>query len=63
MAKGRSGVFKGGGGGGGGAQAVIGERAAEAPYGTGWKNKPAYGIINEQVGFGRSRKWRISFHR
>ena len=40
---------------------VIGERAAKARYGAGWKNKPAYGIINEQVGFGRSRKWRISF--
>ena len=27
----------------------------------GWKNKLAYGIINEQVGFGPSRKWQISF--
>ena len=42
-------------------KAVIGERAAKARYGAGWKNKLAYGIINEQVGFGRSRKWRISF--
>ena len=42
-------------------KAVIGERAANARYGAGWKNKLAYGIINEQVGFGPSRKWQISF--
>ena len=30
-------------------KAVIGERAAKARYGAGWKNKLAYGIINEQV--------------
>ena len=42
-------------------KAVIGERVAKARYGADWKNKLAYDIINEQVGFGRSRKWRISF--
>eukprot|EP00731_Ephydatia_muelleri_P016037 Em0009g461a len=30
-------------------KAVIGERAAKARYGAGWKNKLAYGIINEQL--------------
>ena len=37
-------------------KAVIGERAAKARYGAGWKNKLAYGIINEQVGFGEKPK-------
>ena len=41
-------------------KAVIGERAAKARYGAGWKNKLAYGSIQEQLGFGRSGS---AFHR
>ena len=42
-------------------KAVTGERGAKARYGAGWKSKLDYGIIQEQLGFGLSQKWRISF--
>ena len=43
------------------AKVVIGKRAAAALYGANWKSRNFFGIVLQQVGIGRGRKWRVSF--
>ena len=43
------------------AKVVIGKRAAAALYGANWKSRNCFGIVLQQVGIGRSRKWWVNF--
>ena len=43
------------------AKAVIEKRAAAALYGANWKSRNFFGVVLQQVGIGRSRKWRVNF--
>ena len=43
------------------AKVVIRKRAAAALYRANWKSRNFVGIVLQQVGIGRGRKWRVSF--
>ena len=43
------------------AKAVIWKHAAAALYRANWKSRNFFGVVLQQVGIGRSRKWRVNF--
>ena len=40
---------------------MIRKRAAAALYGANWKSRNFFGIVLQQVGISRGRKWRVNF--
>ena len=43
------------------AKVVIRKCAAAALYGANWKSRNFFGIVLQQVGISRGRKWRVNF--
>ena len=42
-------------------KAVIEKRTAAALYGANWRSRNFFGVVLQQVGIGRSRKWQVNF--